>query len=73
MSTLRLPGLLTGIDTNALIAQLMAVNRRRLDMYEQRKSVWEEKQDALGTLETKLSTLACSIRALSDANEPRAF
>ena len=73
MSTLRLPGLLTGIDTNALIAQLMAVNRRTLDMYEQRKSVWEEKQDALGTLETKLSTLATSIRALSDADELRAF
>jgi flagellar hook-associated protein 2 len=73
MSTLRLPGLLTGIDTNTLIAQLMAVERRTLDMYEQRKSVWEEKQDALGTLETKLSTLASSIRALSDADELRAF
>ncbi|MHC4333379.1 MAG: flagellar filament capping protein FliD [Planctomycetota bacterium] len=65
MSTLRLPGLMTGIDTNALIAQLMAVERRTLDMYEQRKSVWEEKQD--------LSTLASSIRALSDADELRAF
>ncbi|HUT30672.1 MAG TPA: flagellar filament capping protein FliD [Sedimentisphaerales bacterium] len=73
MSTLRLPGLLTGIDTNTLIAQLMAVERRRVDVYEQRKSVWEEKQDALSTLETKLSTLASSIRALSDANELRAF
>jgi flagellar hook-associated protein 2 len=56
---------MTGIDTNALIAQLMAVERRTLDMYEQRKSVWEEKQD--------LSTLASSIRALSDADELRAF
>ncbi|HUW17751.1 MAG TPA: flagellar filament capping protein FliD [Sedimentisphaerales bacterium] len=73
MSTLRLPGLLTGIDTNTLIAQLMAVERRTLNMYQQRKSLWEEKQNALSTLETKLSTLKSSVGALSDANELRAF
>ncbi|MHC4644171.1 MAG: flagellar cap protein FliD N-terminal domain-containing protein, partial [Planctomycetota bacterium] len=73
MATLRLPGLVTGIDTNTLIAQLMAVERRTLNVYEQRKSLWEEKQDALGTLETKLSNLRSSVRALSDADELRAF
>jgi flagellar hook-associated protein 2 len=73
MSTLRLPGLLTGIDTNTLIAQLMAVERRTLNMYEERKSLWEERQDALSTLETKLSTLRSSVRSLSDADELRAF
>jgi flagellar hook-associated protein 2 len=73
MSTLRLPGLLTGIDTNILIAQLMAVERRTLNVYEERKSLWEERQDALSTLETKLSTLRSSVRALSDADELRAF
>ncbi|MHC4616153.1 MAG: flagellar filament capping protein FliD [Planctomycetota bacterium] len=73
MSSIRLPGLLTGIDTNVLIAQLMAVERRTLDMYEERKTVWEERQDALSTLEGKLSTLRSSVRALSDADELRAF
>ncbi len=73
MSTLRLPGLLTGIDTNSLIAQLMAVERRTLNMYEARKDIWEQKKDALSTLETKLSTLQSTIRALSDADELRAF
>jgi flagellar capping protein FliD len=73
MSTLRLPGLLTGIDTSNLIAQLMAVERRTLNLYEERKSTWDERKEALGTLETKLSNLRSSVRALSDANELRAF
>ena len=73
MATLNFPGLFTGIDTSTLIAQLMAVERRSLTMYEGRKSLWEERQDALSTLETKLSTLRSSVRALSDANELRAF
>ena len=73
MPTLQLPGLLTGIDTTKLIAQLMAIERRSLNVYKERISIWEERQDALSTLETKLSNLRNSVRALSDANELRAF
>ena len=73
MSTLRLPGLLTGIDTSKLIAQLMAVERRTLNLYTERKSTWDERKTALGELETKLSNLRSSTRALSDADELRAF
>ena len=73
MSTLRLPGLLTGIDTSKLIAQLMAVERRTLNVYNERKTTWDERKNALSELETKLSNLRSSVRALSDANELRAF
>ena len=73
MSTIQLPGLLTGIDTTSLIAQLMAVQRRTLYMYENRKSTWDERKDALSTLETKLDALRSCVRQLSDANELRAF
>jgi len=73
MSTLRLPGLLTGIDTAKLIAQLMAIERRSLNVYEERISMWEERQDALSTLETKLTNLRNSVRALSDADALRSF
>ena len=73
MSSLRLPGLLTGIDTKQLIAQLMEVERRTLNVYEERKSTWDEKKEALGTLETKLSGLRSSISTLSNATELRAF
>ena len=73
MSTLRLPGLFTGIDTNQLISQLMAIERRALNRYEQRKSLWEERKEALSTLETKLDSLRSTVKALSDARKLRAF
>lgn len=73
MSTLRLSGLATGIDTDTLISQLMAIERRTLNMYEKRKSAWEEKKDAMSTLKTKLDSLRSTVRALSDARELRAF
>jgi flagellar hook-associated protein 2 len=73
MSTLRLPGLFTGIDTNALIAQLMAIERRRLNTYEDGKKLWEQKKEALSTLQTKLDALRSTARSLSDARELRAF
>ena len=73
MSTINFPGLLTGIDTNTLISQLIAAESRTLNLYEELKSTWDERKEALGTLETKLSNLRSSVRALSDANELRAF
>jgi len=73
MSTVRLPGLLTGIDTNKLISELMAIERRTLDAYQERKSEWQERLEALNTLETKLSTLQTSAQAVSDANQLQSF
>jgi flagellar hook-associated protein 2 len=73
MSTIQLPGLATGINTSDLIAQLMAVEKRTLNLYNTRKETWTERKDALNTLESKLSNLNSSIRALSDADELRAF
>ena len=73
MATLRLPGLQTGIDTASLIQQLMAVERRTINTWESRKSLWQERQTALDTLETKLSNLRSSVRALSDAENLRSF
>jgi flagellar capping protein FliD len=73
MSTLRLPGLLTGIDTGKLIEQMMAIERRSLYVYQERKSMWQERQDALSTLETKLANLRNSVRSLSDADALRSF
>jgi flagellar hook-associated protein 2 len=73
MATMRLPGLVTGIDTNTLVAQLMAIQRQTLNMYVGEQSLWEEKKSALSTLETKLSTLRTTLRELSDADELRAF
>jgi flagellar capping protein FliD len=73
MSTLQFPGLFTGIDTAKIIEQLMAVERRTLNMYQGRKSLWEERKDALGDLESKLDALRSTVSDLSDASELRAF
>ena len=73
MSTLQLPGLLSGIDTTTLISQLMAIERRTLEVYQSRQEVWESKKSTLNTLETKLSTLRSALRAISDSGKLRAF
>ncbi len=73
MSTIQLSGLSTGIDTQQLIAQLMEVEKRTLNLYTARQETWNERKEALSTLETKLSDLRSSIRDISDADELKAF
>jgi flagellar hook-associated protein 2 len=73
MSTIQLPGLATGIDTQALISQLMAIERRTVTMYETRKDTWDEKKDALSDLESKLSALRTTVKDLSDEQKLRAY
>ena len=52
MSSLQLPGLSTGIDTKALIDQLMAVERRRLASYTSSVTQYEEKKTAVTELQS---------------------
>lgn len=73
MSTIQLSGLQTGIDTQALISQLIAVQSGTLITMENRKGRWEEKQTALSEIESKLGSLRTRIRSLSDADLLKAF
>ncbi|MCK5472510.1 MAG: hypothetical protein KAI59_00640, partial [Planctomycetes bacterium] len=73
MSSIQLGGLFSGIDSGLLVSQLMAVERRTLQMYETRQAQQEEKKDALTTLQTKVSDLRSAVSALSDSSELRAF
>ncbi|MFA5424592.1 MAG: flagellar filament capping protein FliD [Phycisphaerae bacterium] len=73
MSTIQLGGLSTGIDTEALIAQLMAAERRTQQMYESRKETYELKKDALSEIGSKLGTLRTSVKSLSDDSKLRSF
>lgn len=70
---IQLPGLQSGIDTGKLIEQLMLLERRTLTTYQTRRTVWEERQDALSGLEGKLSNLRSSASAISDAGALRAY
>ena len=73
MGEIRLPGLATGIDTSKLIGQLMAVERRTLNKYVERKETWDERKTELGSLKTMLDTLKTAVAALSDASALRAY
>ena len=57
MGEIRLPGLSTGIDTTALIQQLMTVNSRRLATYQVRKSEFEDQSSALNEIRSLVNTL----------------
>ena len=70
---IQLSGLSSGIDTSTLISQLMAIERKTLNMYEERKDTWDERKTALSTLEGKLSNFRTTAKALSDSDELRAF
>ncbi|RKY07046.1 MAG: hypothetical protein DRP66_07565, partial [Planctomycetota bacterium] len=50
MGELRLPGLATGIDTAALVKQLMIINSRRLATYQVQKTDYEAQNTALSEL-----------------------
>ncbi|MHC5163921.1 MAG: flagellar filament capping protein FliD [Planctomycetota bacterium] len=73
MSSLQLPGLSTGIDTKALIDQLMAVERRRLAAYTSNVTKFEEKKTAVTELQSKLFTYKSSLDDLADASQLRSF
>lgn len=73
MGELRLSGLSTGIDTSALITQLMQIEQRRLNKYVTTKDTWDQRKEALTTLKTKLNDLKTAAAALSDARTLRAY
>jgi len=69
MGELRLPGLVTGIDTTELIKQLMAINSRRLATYKVQQMAYEEKSTVLNELRSKVSALETAASAISDASK----
>jgi len=73
MPDIQLTGISTGIDTSAIVQQLMAVESRRLNSYEADLAEEEEVRNALNTLETNLETLQSAVEALSDASRLRAY
>jgi len=68
MGELRLPGLATGIDTNTLITQLMAIEGRRLANYQLQKQNYEAEDAALDELKTKIRNLKQAAHNLSDSS-----
>jgi flagellar capping protein FliD len=73
MAGIQLGGLFTGIDTNALITQLMQIEQGTINRYQARQRVWSNRQNAITQLESRLQALRSSAAALSSADALRAF
>ncbi len=73
MGELRLPGLATGIDTSALIQQLMMIESRRLATYQVKKADYQEQNTALSDLQSRVSALKTAVSVLSDADDLEIF
>ena len=69
MADLRLPGLMSGIDTAALVKQLMIVNSRRLATYQVKKLNYEKQATALDELRAKVRALDTAVGSLSDSDD----
>ena len=73
MAGIQLGGLFTGIDTNALITQLMEAEKGALNRYQERQKVLDSRQSAINELESKLKSLGTSAAALAEGDGLRAF
>lgn len=73
MGELRFPGLATGIDTAALIKQLMIINSRKLAKYQLQKTSYEEQNTAISDLRNIITSVRAAVSALSDADNLDVF
>lgn len=73
MSSIQLPGLSTGLDTKTLIQQLLAVEKRRLNIYQTKVAAQKDQKSVISELQSKLNSLKSSLKALSDSSQLRSF
>lgn len=62
---IQVTGLASGLDTDAIIAQLMAVQRRPLQLLQGKQRTEQDRLKALGELSTRLSTLLSKVKTLN--------
>jgi flagellar hook-associated protein 2 len=60
------PGAGSNLDVNGIVSQLMAVERRPLDLLAQREADYQAKLSAFGTLKGALSAFQSAMQGLSD-------
>jgi len=66
---IQIGGLATGLDTNALIEQLMSAQRRPIERLENEKKYLNSRLDAFKQFDSKLKDLLTKIEALDTAKE----
>ncbi len=67
MATINIGGLATGLDTNAIVSQLVALERRRaVDLLRVQQLEAEDRRSAFGTFQSKVAALLKAVDALRD-------
>lgn len=59
-------GLASGLDTNSIISQLMAVDSQPLTLMQQQQDVEQTRKQALSDIQTRLQNLSTAISGLTD-------
>lgn len=71
MSALGLAGIYTGIDTDLIVARVMAIESRPLARLEQRKDDWLEKQAAVEEIQSRFADLKSHVNNMRDIDNLR--
>ena len=61
-------GLASGLDTESIVSQLMALEQRPIFLLQQKEAAYQAKISALGSLKGGLSALQSTVSALKDAD-----
>lgn len=71
MSALGLAGVYTGIDTDLIVARVMAIESRPLARLEERKDTWLEKQAAVEEIQSRFADLKLHVNNMRDIDNLR--
>lgn len=66
MSGFSIGGIASGLDTAAIVKQLMALERQPLNVMTNRRAAWQQADTAWGQINTKLSSVRSAVDALRD-------
>lgn len=73
LSTSLISGLVSGIDWRTMISQLIAIERRRVDLVEYQKTKYESKLEIFQAINTKLLTFKTQAESLASSNAFNVF
>jgi flagellar hook-associated protein 2 len=71
--TFNIGGLVSGLDTNSIVSQLMQLERTPLNQVQSRRSSFQARNEAWNQISGRLSGLRDKVRSLDDASDWRAF
>src|SRR4030065_2714016 len=66
-------GIGSNIDVNSLVSQLMAIERRPLDLLNQRKSLYDAELPAFGKTSSDLAAFQSAVSALKNADDFKVY